>query len=70
MYLKALPYISCLAVLIAAYVIGHVKGAASCQAQYVHAIEKGISTHDKIESKVLSLPDSTLDRALYKWMRE
>ena len=74
MFIKLLPYIAALGLLVAAYSIGHIKGNASCEVKNAKsqtiAIIKEDQIHAKVEKKVMSLSDRKLDAALGKWMRD
>lgn len=73
MWLKALPYIAAVLILVAAGAVGYVEGKSRCEVKDARAdlkaIEKGNQAHDKIEEKVLVLSDPDLDRRISKWVR-
>lgn len=72
--LKALPYIAAVLIVVGAYTVGHIKGTATCEIKNASAqataVVKGDENHDRIESKVMALPDAALRQRLSRWMRD
>ncbi len=69
-----LPYIAIALLLVGIYTVGHIKGTSSCEIKNAKAqetaAEKDIQNHDNIEKKIMSLPDSDLDKRLARWLRD
>lgn len=46
------------------------KEQVACAARASASIAKGIKSHAKIKQQVMQMPESDLDHALSKWMRD
>lgn len=74
MWIKALPYIAAAILAASIYTVGHVKGTSSCEIKSAKKeagmVAKEEQSHAKIEMRVNSLPDSKLNAALSRFMRD
>lgn len=52
------------------YTRGQASADVKCAKAETVAIQKGVDTHAKVETKVKKLSDPDLDHALSKWMRD
>lgn len=64
-----LPEIFAVALCLACFTIGYIKGKDNCEIKQAAAQINGVTEHAKIEEKVISLDDARLNRALHKWLR-
>ncbi len=72
-FIKFLPEIAAVLMLVGAYTVGHIKGNASCEINAEKTIQaalvKGSRNHERIKQSVMSRGDSVLDNDLAQWLQ-